>query len=111
MAETMTLRHHAKAVEKWLRGQGSSVEWDKVLVGDVDTARDLSDILVDKLHTVDEMEDVFSIYLANGYSWINILALGVRDKALVLLIELPREAAGCPPERVSINYSGSATPV
>jgi hypothetical protein len=64
------------------------------------------DVPLTALKTVEAYAPRFERLLAAGYSWINLTALGVLDKHLLVCVELPREPVGIPAGRTSINLSG-----
>ena len=57
-----------------------------------------------QLSNVYDYQARFTELIANGYSWINLTALGVHEGVLVVGVELPSNRVGCP--KPSVNISG-----
>ena len=108
MTGNQSLRDHIEAIQVWLKGQATGVDWNRVLIGNAEDILHNGKLRPESLCDPKDMEEQFSEYLMRGYSWINIPALGVHNDALILSIELPRSGAGTPRDKVSINFSGSA---
>jgi hypothetical protein len=62
----------------------------------------------DALMTLPEFAPRFDRLLIEGYPWINLSAYGIRQGALVVGVERPREAGGVQAGQTIVNYSGPA---
>ena len=52
----------------------------------------------------------FQELLERGYSWIHLDGTGVFNGELLVTVQFPRDAVGCPPDQVAINVSGPGEP-
>jgi hypothetical protein len=102
------LSDHVGRLEAWLRRKDDAPPWQAVLI--VESAvikygpRD--DVPREALKTVEAYASRFDGLLAAGHAWINLSALGVLGKDLLICVELPRAPLGVPVGRTSVNLSG-----
>ena len=62
-----------------------------------------------QLNSVKDYQARFTELCMSGYTWINLTAIGIQKSILVVVVELPNNAVGCP--KPSINISGFSTQV
>jgi hypothetical protein len=94
----MSLDHHLTALFDWLGSLHELPKHSGVRVIELRGER--------KLLGADEYAARFAHLLEAGYGWINLSCYGLLDERLVVAVELPRDPAGVPPGKTSVNYSG-----
>jgi hypothetical protein len=105
-----TLAEHLDRLQAWLRELPGAPTWSAVRIVESASIQygPVDRIPRDAICTVEEYERRFEAHVASGYSWINLSGLGVDDGALLVSVEVPRDAVGVPHGRTSVNVSGPA---
>ena len=103
------LKDYIEGLEKWLLSNKPIPEWDTVLIGDESDFYQEGKLKIEikLLSSIDGYEQKFTDLLNDGYSWINLSAIGVQNKHLLVCVEKPAYPSGAGKEQISINYSGA----
>jgi hypothetical protein len=103
-----SLTDELERLTTWLRRNGDAPTWSASRI--VESSRiqygPTDRIPSAALFTVEAYEPRFEQLLSAGYGWINLSALGVMDDALLVCVELPRDATGVPRGRTQVVLSG-----
>ena len=108
MAVASTLAHHLLDLEAFLRRDGDAPCWHGLLIvedneiihGPRTTIRRSS------LQAPDSFSSRFDELVALGYSWINLVGIGILDGRLIVSLEAPRQPSGLPASQVAVVTSG-----
>ncbi len=104
------LKKYIEGLEIWLHSNNPNSNWNDVLIVDEADLYKEGKIIKnfsEVLSSLNDYEHNFIQLIHEGYSWLNLSAVGIFKGNLVVCVEKPAHPSGLKKEQLSVNYSGN----